>query len=240
MGCWQLTVVEWYCALLRWCWMILWHLQRVSWYFEHKFPSCLNWFPNSLYDFPQAMGSRDAPVASWPRGSQASQAVSWSTPMQVPIAHVRFCWIKDMSDCFDVEQIKEAGKKMNPWKKKGHVWWKSWCSGSKFITLEVSRGSVLVVCHELSEDEAQPFGQFQWHAFGSSFTFDLPGEGNKIEFLSEHACTMTPKIAWFLLASKYDMTCVGQYYMCIWHHGITNKMTSKRILNLHNPQPECT
>ena len=30
-------------------------------------------------------------------------------------------------------------------------------------TLEVymSRGTVLVVCHELSEDKAQPFGQFQ-------------------------------------------------------------------------------
>ena len=38
---------------------------------HHVWPD-FHWFPNSLYDFPynfmQAMGSRAAPVASWPRG----------------------------------------------------------------------------------------------------------------------------------------------------------------------------
>ena len=85
---------------------------------------------------------------------------------------------------FDVEQFKEAWKENEPWKEKTGM-----CDGNHDVqvpsyTLEVymSRGSVLEICHELSEDESQPFGHFSDMFFGSCFTLIFQEKGIRFFF----------------------------------------------------------
>ena len=176
----------------------------------------------------QAM-ERAAPVASWAREGKASQAVSWSTPMQVPKGTPH--WTS-----FDVEQFKEAWKENEPWKKKRAcvmeimmfrfqvTLWRctcqevvSWYFVMSWVKMNHSLLDISVTCflvHVLlwSSRRRESDTVFIW-------TYLHNG--------TQHC---------WILASRYDMTYVGQYYMCIWHHGIMNKMTPTRIINLHNPQ----